>query len=125
MKQKQRSLRGRHNSAKKSRKATLRRNKKHSKPVRAKPRRTVRRGGSNAPGVTPHYPAGYSQYQNNLPQDTSYSLGGKVSSSLSAMANPPPIGKITNNAIDNLNHYAKNSYGKGDTGMGFPSRGWW
>tara|TARA_B110000263_G_C15190721_1_gene455905 strand:+ start:228 stop:911 length:684 start_codon:yes stop_codon:yes gene_type:complete len=86
-----------------------------------------KRGGGMAPfipGQMPQYPAGYSQYQNNLPQDTSYSLGGKLAPSMSALANPLPISKVSNNAIDNLNHYATNSYGKGDTGMGFPSRGW-
>jgi len=90
-------------------------------------KRTTKRGGGMAPfvpGQMPQYPAGYNQYQNNLPQDTSYSLGGKLAPAMSALANPLPISKVSNNAIDNLNHYATNSYGKGDTGMGFPSRGW-
>ena len=97
----------------------LRHKKRHHK---------THRGGAMGPlipGATPIYPAGYNQYQNNLPQDTSYSLGGKISPGMSALANPAPISRVTNNAIDNLNHYAKNSSGIGNTGMGFPSRGWW
>ena len=57
---------------------------------------------------------GYSQYQNNQPFDLSYSTGGQLSPSLSALANPVPISAVTNNAVDNYNHY---------TNMGFPSRG--
>jgi len=57
---------------------------------------------------------GYSQYQNNQPFDLTYSTGGQLSPNLSALANPVPIDKITNNAIDNYNHY---------TNTGFPSRG--
>lgn len=57
---------------------------------------------------------GYSQYQNNQPFDYSYSVGGILNSSNSALANPAPIYKVTNNAIDNYNHY---------TNKGFPSRG--
>ena len=57
---------------------------------------------------------GYSQYQNNQPFDLSYSTGGELSPSLSALANPVPIASVTNNAIDNYNHY---------TNKGFPSRG--
>jgi len=57
---------------------------------------------------------GYSQYQNNQPFDLTYSTGGQLSPSLSALANPVPISAVTNNAIDNYNHY---------TNTGFPSRG--
>ena len=57
---------------------------------------------------------GYSQYQNNQPFDLTYSTGGQLSPSLSALANPVPISAVTNNAVDNYNHY---------TNMGFPSRG--
>lgn len=57
---------------------------------------------------------GYSQYQNNQPFSLNYSTGGQLSPSLSALANPVPIDQITNNAIDNYNHY---------TNTGFPSRG--
>ena len=57
---------------------------------------------------------GYSQYQNNMPVSNSYSLGGNLAANESALANPPPILKVTNNAIDNYNHF---------TGKGFPSAG--
>ena len=57
---------------------------------------------------------GYSQYQNNQPFDLSYSTGGELSPSLSALANPVPIASVTNNAIDNYNHY---------TNKGYPSSG--
>jgi hypothetical protein len=57
---------------------------------------------------------GYSQYQNNQPFDYSYSVGGILNSSNSALANPAPIYKVSNNAIDNYNHY---------TNKGFPSKG--
>ena len=57
---------------------------------------------------------GYSQYQNNQPFDYSYSVGGILNASDSALANPAPIYKAGNLAIDNYNHY---------TNRGFPSRG--
>jgi hypothetical protein len=57
---------------------------------------------------------GYSQYQNNQPFSLSYSLGGVLPASQLALANPPPISSVTNNAIDNYNHY---------TNKGFPSKG--
>jgi len=57
---------------------------------------------------------GYAQYQNNMPVSNTYSIGGVLSAKDSALANPVPIYKVTNNAVDNYNHY---------TGMGFPSKG--
>jgi hypothetical protein len=57
---------------------------------------------------------GYAQYQNNQPFYNSYSVGGILSANESALANPAPIYKVTNNAIDNLNAY---------TMKGFESRG--
>jgi len=57
---------------------------------------------------------GYAQYQNNMPVSNSYSIGGILSPNDSALANPAPIYKVTNNAVDNYNHY---------TNYGFPSRG--
>lgn len=57
---------------------------------------------------------GYSQYQNNQPFDLTYSTGGQLSPSLSALANPVPIDQITNSAVDNYNHYL---------GKGFSSQG--
>lgn len=71
-----------------------------------------------------HMRGGWSQYQNNMPVDNVYSLGGKLSPSMVGMANPPPISGVQNQAIDNLNHNALNSYGNSGAGMGSPSRGW-
>jgi hypothetical protein len=59
---------------------------------------------------------GYSQYQNNLPLTPSYSTGGQLAPSNSALANPVPyhIKNIGGNCTDNYNHY---------TGKGFASKG--
>ncbi len=57
---------------------------------------------------------GYSQYQNNQPFSLSYSVGGVLPASQLGLANPPPISSVTNNAVDNYNHY---------TNTGFPSKG--
>jgi hypothetical protein len=58
---------------------------------------------------------GYGQYQNNLPMTQSFSVGGILPASMSALANPPPIQVLSNDTscVDNYNHY---------TNMGFPSR---
>jgi hypothetical protein len=80
-------------------------------------RRTRSRGRSQKGGM-PNYPAGYSQYQNNMPMTQTYSLGGKLNPSDSALASPPPANvlKNTGSCTDNYNH---------NTNQGFPSRGWW
>lgn len=59
---------------------------------------------------------GYSQYMNNLPLTRSYSLGGNLSPSNSALANPPPLklNSVGGQCTDNYDHY---------TNRGFPSRG--
>jgi hypothetical protein len=68
---------------------------------------------------------GYAQYQNNMPMTNTYSLGSKLSASDSALANPPPVTRLSNctNCIDNYNHNNLNAYGY-RTGSGFPSKGW-
>jgi hypothetical protein len=82
----------------------------------------ARRGGAHRSrkqrGGMPNYPAGYSQYQNNMPMTQTYSVGAPLASSESALANPPPIKTLDNctNCVDNYNH---------NTAVGFPSRGWW
>jgi len=53
---------------------------------------------------------GYAQYQNNQPFYNSYSVGGILSANESALANPAPIYKVTNNAIDNLNAYTMKGF---------------
>jgi hypothetical protein len=64
-----------------------------------------------------HMRGGYAQYQNNMPMTPSYQVAGiHLPSSQLALANPPPITKLSNDTscIDNYNHY---------TNMGFPSKG--
>jgi len=62
------------------------------------------------------YPAGYGQYQNNLPLTQSYSVGGVLPANELGLANPPPISVLSNctNCVDNYNHYNQ---------TGFASRG--
>ena len=56
-------------------------------------RRRVHRGGK-----------GYNQFMNNVPYTPSYSTGGMLSASESALANPVPYKEI-NNCVDNYNHF--------------------
>ena len=62
------------------------------------------------------YPAGYGQYQNNLPLTPTYSVGGVLDAKELGLANPPPISVLSNctNCVDNYDHY---------TNKGFASRG--
>ena len=59
---------------------------------------------------------GHAQFMNNVPDSSSYSTGGHLSPSMSALANPVPYKLLNNNinCIDNYNHLK---------GTGFPSRG--
>jgi hypothetical protein len=60
---------------------------------------------------------GYAQYDNNWPSTGVYATGSvNLPASQLALANPPPITKLSNcvNCVDNYNHY---------TNMGFPSKG--
>ena len=58
---------------------------------------------------------GYGQYQNNLPMTQSFSVGGILPASMSALANPPPIQVLSNDTscVDNYSRF---------TNTGFPSR---
>lgn len=58
---------------------------------------------------------GYGQYQNNLPMTQTYSVGGVLPASMSALANPPPVQVLSNctNCVDNYSRF---------TNAGFPSR---
>ena len=96
-----------------SRAMSLAGGRRRSRHMRSKRRfsRMQMRGGS-AP-----YPAGYGQYQNNLPMTNTYKVAGiDLPASQSALANPPPATALSNctNCVDNYNHY---------TNIGFPSRG--
>lgn len=71
-------------------------------------RRHRKRGGQRG---------GYAQYQNNLPLTPIFKVAGvNLPANQLALANPPPITKLSNcvNCVDNYNHY---------TNKGFPSRG--
>jgi len=57
---------------------------------------------------------GYAQYQNNMPLTPSYSTGGILKPTDSALANPVPFKVIGGNCVDNYNHL---------TNKGFPSKG--
>jgi len=61
---------------------------------------------------------GYAQFYNNMPNTPSFSTGGVLSPSLSALANPVPYQVLSNNGgscVDNYNHM---------TNSGFYSKGW-
>lgn len=82
-------------------------------------RRTRRRQRGGAYPQSIPYPAGYGQYQNNLPSTPSYSVGGVLGAKELGLANPPPISVLSNctNCVDNYSHYPPPS------GVGFASRG--
>ena len=94
---------------------------KKRKSIRRKGKRTKRRlsrRSTRSRTRSRRQRGGYAQYQNNLPNTPSYSLGGKLSPNMSALANPPPLQRLSNctNCVDNYSYF-KNS--------GFPSKGWW
>jgi hypothetical protein len=82
-------------------------------------------GGAFQPPMTaPNYAPGYNQYQNNNGSlSNTYSTGGQLAPSLSALANPAPYQHVAGD-VDNLNHNTLNSYGNIGAGSGFASRGW-
>lgn len=92
---------------KRSHKKTLHKKQKKTKHQRRRMRvsRKKQRGG-------------YAQYQNNLPMTQTYSLGGKLSPYMSALATPPTQHVLSNctNCVDNYSYF---------TNTGFPSKGWW
>jgi hypothetical protein len=100
--------------------------KRRSSSRRASKSRYMRGGAFQPPQVTPNYPAGYSQFNNNNGSlSNTYSLGGPLSAGNSALANPPPQQLVAGASVpDNLNHNTLNSYGNNGDGSGFPSRGW-
>jgi len=105
--------------SKRSGKRSGKRSKHHGKSKKHHRGRSIRnkrsyRGGSGMP----NYPAGYAQYQNNMPMTNTYSLGGPLSAKDLGLANPPPHTPLSNctNCVDNYNH---------NTNSGVASRGWW
>lgn len=97
--------------------------KRHSRRHRS--RRYKMLGGSASAMSVPNYPAGHSQYLNNNGSvSNTYSLGGQLPPSLSALATPPPQQLVANASVpDNLNHNTLNAYGYSGSGSGFASRG--
>jgi hypothetical protein len=73
-----------------------------------KTKKNYKRGGGNV--------VQSGQFQNNLPVNQSYSLGGVLDPKLSALANPPPHEVVTGKwaIMDNFNKF---------TGLGFSSKG--
>ena len=86
--------------------------RRRTRHIKSKRRLSRMRGGAAA-----LYPAGYGQYQNNLPMTTTYKVAGiDLPANQSALATPPPATVLSNctNCIDNFN---------ANTNTGFPSRG--
>ena len=101
------------------RKTKTGKSKRRTKSRHVRRTSTRRRGRTQKGGYYPQsipYPPGYSQYQNNQPMTTTYSVGGILKHSDVGMANPPPHTVLPNNTncSDNYNNF---------TGMGFASRG--
>lgn len=104
-----------------------RRTKSHKRRSGRKTKRVrfMRGGAFQSPATTPNYPAGHSQFQNNNGSiSNTYSVGGPLGASNSALANPPPYQSVPGD-VDNLNHNTLNSYGNIGAGSGFASRGWY
>ena len=81
-------------------------------------------GAFQSPMTAPNYPNGYNQYQNNNGSlSNTYSTGGHLPASLSALASPVPYQHVAGD-VDNLNHNTLNSNGNIGAGSGFASRGW-
>ena len=95
--------------SKKSKRRSIRRMKSRVRSRYA--RRSQRRSRKQSRGQK----GGYAQYQNNMPNTPSFSTGGPLSPSLSAMANPVPYQVLSNctNCVDNYRH---------DLNSGFPSK---
>ena len=71
---------------------------------------TYRRRGSKSSRKTTGQKGGYAQYgSNTLPYPASYSVGGELPPSLSALASPPPVG---GNApyVDNYNRFTNGGF---------------
>jgi len=91
MKSLRKNLRSRMASASASASASLAggRRRKRSRKLRSRSRKLRTRRRQRG---------GYSQYQSNQPFYNSYSVGGVLSANESALANPAPIYKVTNEA---------------------------
>jgi hypothetical protein len=74
-----------------------------------------RRGQGQGQGQSLMQTGGYGQYQNNMPMTQTFSTGGNLSPSLSALASPVPYQVLSNTGqcADNYSRF---------TNSGFPSR---
>jgi hypothetical protein len=124
-----------------SRKYKMRRSKRHIRKIKSRLRRKhsrrysrrrkysrkhrMRGGSAPGPMTTPNYPAGHSQYLNNVGSlSNTYSTGGLLTPKDVGLASPPPHQLVANaNVPDNLNHNTLNSFGNSGAGSGFLSRG--
>jgi hypothetical protein len=88
--------------------------------------RYMKGGAFQSAMATPNYPNGHNQYLNNDGSlSNTYSRGGPLSATDSALANPAPYQLVKNASVpDNLNHNTLNANGNIGAGSGFPSRGW-
>jgi hypothetical protein len=104
----------RHRSSKVRRMKSRVRSRYNSKRRSSRRNRSHKRSASRRKSMSQK--GGYAQYQNNMPVTSSYSTGGPLSPSLSALASPVPFQVLSNctNCVDNYNHM---------TNSGFPSRG--
>ena len=98
-------LKSSHGGVKNNKMTKYRLKRKNSKN---KTKKNYKRGGGNM--------VQSGQFQNNLPVNQSYSLGGVLDAKNSALANPPPYEVVSGKwaIMDNFNKY---------TGLGFSSKG--
>ena len=116
-------MRSRHNASRYQRRNASRYQRRNKSRGRGKSS-TMLGGSFQPPMSAPNYAAGYNQFQNNNGSiSNTYSTGGPLSPSLSALANPVPYQNVSGD-VDNLNHNTLNSYGNIGAGSGFASRGW-
>ncbi len=97
---------------------SVRRMKSRVRSRYARRGRSAKRGRSRRSGRSRSLKqkGGYAQFYNNMPNTPSFSTGGVLSPSLSALANPVPYQVLSNNGgscVDNYNHM---------TNSGFPSK---
>jgi hypothetical protein len=83
--------------------------KKLKKQLTLSKRRLASKGRSRK---TIRQRGGYNQWGSSIPDTPSYSTGGNLSPSLSALANPVPINWLsrTVNGIDNYNHFTNKGF---------------
>lgn len=111
------SVRRKMSQMRKKVKSILKRTKSKSKTRSKSKKGYTRKRRSNTKKRVRFQKGGWAQYQNNLPMTQTFSTGGVLKPSDSALANPVPFKTLSNctNCIDNYSKY---------TNWGFPSKGW-